>query len=92
MVLVDIFGNSMEPDLKDGDTVLVDQSQKDILAGAIYAVGIEDTLMVKRLEKHQNKLVLLSNNEAYSPIFLEGHEIDTARIIGKVIWACREFN
>ncbi len=91
MVLVDIFGNSMEPELKDGDTVLVDQSQKAILAGAVYAVGIDDTVMVKRLEKHPNKLVLLSNNDAYSPIFLQGHEIDSARIIGKVIWACREF-
>jgi len=91
MVLMDIFGNSMEPELKDGDTVLVDQSQKGILAGAIYAVGIEDTVMVKRVEKHPNKLVLLSNNEAYSPIFLQGHETDTVRIIGKVIWSCREF-
>jgi len=91
MVLMDIFGNSMEPELKDGDTVLVDQSQKAILAGAVYAVGIDDTVMVKRVEKHPNKLVLLSTNEAYSPIFLQDHEIDTARIIGKVIWSCREF-
>ena len=91
MVLMDIFGNSMEPELKDGDTVLVDQSQKAILAGAVYAVGIDDTVMVKRLEKHPNKLVLRSDNEAYLPVFLEGDEIDTARIIGKVIWICREF-
>jgi len=91
MVLMDIFGNSMEPELKDGDTVLVDQSQKAILAGAIYAVGIDDTVMVKRLEKHPNKLVLRSDNEAYSPIFLQGDETETVRIIGKVIWTCREF-
>jgi len=90
MVLMDIFGNSMEPDLKDGDTVLVDQSQKDIMAGAIYAVGIDDTVMVKRLEKHPNKLVLLSDNKDYSPIYLQGNEMDTVRIIGKVIWICRE--
>ena len=91
MVLMDIFGNSMEPELKDGDTVLVDQSQKAILAGAVYAVGIDDTVMVKRLEKHPNKLVLRSDNNAYSPVFLQGDEIDTVRIIGKVIWICREF-
>lgn len=92
MVLMDIFGNSMEPELKDGDSVLVDQSQKAILAGAIYAVGIDDTVMVKRVEKHPNKLVLRSDNDAYSPIFLQGNEIDTIRIIGKVIWICREFS
>jgi phage repressor protein C with HTH and peptisase S24 domain len=91
IVLMDIFGNSMEPEIKDGDTVLIDESQKDILAGAVYAVGIDDTIMVKRLEKHPNKLVLHSDNRDYSPIYLQGNEIDSVRIIGKIIWICREF-
>jgi phage repressor protein C with HTH and peptisase S24 domain len=90
MVLMDIFGNSMEPEMKDGDTILIDESQKDILAGAIYAVGVDDTIMVKRLEKHPHKLVLLSDNKNYSPIYLQGGEINSVRIIGKVIWICRE--
>jgi phage repressor protein C with HTH and peptisase S24 domain len=89
MVLMDIFGNSMEPELKAGDTVLIDESQKDILAGAFFAVGVDDTIMVKRLEKHPNKLVLISDNNDYAPIYLEGEEINTVRIIGKVIWVCR---
>ena len=91
MVLMDIFGNSMSPELKDGDTVLVDESQKAIIAGALYAVGIEDTVMVKRLEKHPNKLVLQSDNKDYTPIFLREEEMDMARIIGKVIWVGREY-
>jgi phage repressor protein C with HTH and peptisase S24 domain len=91
MVLMDIFGNSMEPELKDGDTVLIDESQKDVLAGAVYAVGVDDTIMVKRLEKHPNKLVLISDNKDYTPIYLAGNECESVRIIGKVIWAGREF-
>lgn len=90
MVLMNVFGNSMEPEIKDGDTILVDESQKDILAGAIYAVGVDDTVMVKRVEKHPNKLVLQSDNSTYQPIYLEGEEIEKARIIGKVLWVCRE--
>jgi phage repressor protein C with HTH and peptisase S24 domain len=90
MVLMDTFGNSMEPEIKDGDTVLIDEAQKDVLAGAIYAVGIDDTIMVKRVEKHPHKLVLLSDNRDYSPIYLSGNEIDSVRIIGKVIWICRQ--
>ena len=90
MVLMDIFGNSMEPEMKDGDTILIDESQKDILAGAIYAVGVDDTIMVKRLEKHPNKLVLMSENKDYAPIYLEGKDIKSIRVIGKVIWICRE--
>jgi len=90
MVMFDIFGNSMEPEIRSSDTVLVDQSQKAILAGAMYAVGIEDTIMVKRIEKRPNKLVLLSNHKDYLPIMLNREEAAAVRIIGKVIWICRE--
>ncbi|MFH2092249.1 MAG: S24 family peptidase [Pseudomonadota bacterium] len=91
MVAMEVFGQSMEPAIKEGDTVLIDQSQKNIIAGAIYAVGVEDTILVKRLEKHPNRLVLCSDNKDYEPIFLEKHETETVRIIGKVIWSCREY-
>jgi phage repressor protein C with HTH and peptisase S24 domain len=90
MVLMDVFGNSMSPEIKDGDTVLIDQSQTGIYAGTIYAVGVEDTIMVKRIEKHPRKLVLLSDNKEYAPIFLSDDEMDRVRIIGKVLWVCRE--
>jgi len=91
MVAMEVFGNSMEPEIREGDTVLIDQSQTDILAGAIYAVGVEDTILVKRIEKHPNKLVLCSDNHDYSPIYLEKDDISVVRIIGKVIWSCREY-
>ena len=90
MVLMDIFGNSMAPEMKDGDTVLIDQSQINILSGAIYAVGVEDTIMVKRVEKHPNALVLLSDNKDYAPIYLKDQDATGIRMIGKVIWICRE--
>jgi len=92
MVLLDVFGNSMEPELKDGDTVLIDQTRTDIIAGAVYAVGIDDTIMVKRIEKHPNSLVLLSDNTRYAPISLEREEMGGVRILGKVIWSCRELH
>ncbi len=91
MVAMDVFGQSMEPVIREGDTVLIDQSQKHVLAGAIYAVGIEDTILVKRLEKHPDKLVLCSDNTSYDPIYLAREEMEKIRIIGKVIWSCREY-
>lgn len=91
MVLMDIFGNSMEPEIKEGDTVLIDQSKKSIIAGGIYAVGIEDTVMVKRVEKRPGAILLFSDNHEYSPVELRGEEMTNARIIGKVVWCCREY-
>lgn len=90
MVLLDVFGNSMEPELKDGDSVLIDQSQKGVLAGAVYAVGIDDTIMIKRVEKHPSGLVLLSDNPKYGTIYQEKGDQNSVRIIGKVLWVCRE--
>jgi len=92
MVLMDIFGNSMEPELKERDTVLIDRSQKAVLAGAIYAIGLDDTIVVKRLEKRPKELVLFSENRGYPPISFRGEEMNSVRIIGKVIWICRELN
>ncbi len=80
----------MEPELKDGDTVLIDTSQKEILAGSIYAVGIDDTIMVKRIEKHPGKLVLMSDNKDYETIYLSQSEMDSVRIIGKIVWISRD--
>jgi phage repressor protein C with HTH and peptisase S24 domain len=90
MVLMDVSGNSMEPEIRDGDTVLIDLSRTEILAGAIYAIGVDDTVMVKRIEKLPDKLVLISENQHYDPVYLQGDDIKNVRILGKVIWICRE--
>lgn len=92
MVLMEVYGNSMEPELKEGDVVLLDQSRKDILAGGIYAVGVEDTVMVKRVEKRPGQVVLHSDNKDYSPIHLGGDELENVRVLGQVVWVSREYH
>ncbi|SKA74058.1 Phage repressor protein C, contains Cro/C1-type HTH and peptisase s24 domains [Paucidesulfovibrio gracilis DSM 16080] len=92
MVLMQVVGNSMEPELQDGDMVLIDQSKTDVYAGGIYAVGVEDTVLVKRIEKLPGQLVLHSDNTDYSPIRLSGDELLNVRIIGKVLWISREYH
>lgn len=91
MVLMEVVGNSMEPELKEGDLVLIDQAKSDILAGGIYAVGVEDTVMVKRVERLPGTLVLHSDNTDYSPVKLAGDELDNVRVIGRVLWVAREY-
>ncbi len=91
MVAMEVFGQSMEPLIREGDTVLIDQSQIRIIAGAIYAVGVDDTILVKRLEKHPDVLVLCSDNKDFSPIHLDIHALEKVRILGRVIWSCREY-
>lgn len=92
MVLMEVSGDSMEPELRNGDTVLINQGQVDVLAGKVYAVGIEDTVVVKQVERRPGALVLRSSNPAYAPmeIDMRGDLADTVRIIGRVIWWCHE--
>jgi phage repressor protein C with HTH and peptisase S24 domain len=91
MVLMDVTGDSMEPEIRDRDVVLIDQSQADIIAGAVYAVGVDDVVLVKYLDKLPGKIVLRSANERYAPIEIDlRDESQAVRIIGRVVWWCRE--
>lgn len=91
MVLMDVIGDSMEPEIRQGDTVLVDQSQTAIRADNIYAVGVDDSIMVKRVATEQDKIVLISDNPEYSPITLQYDELLSFRIIGRVVWISRDY-
>jgi phage repressor protein C with HTH and peptisase S24 domain len=90
MVLMDVVGNSMEPEIRHGDLALIDQAQTAIVAHGVYAVGVEDTVLVKRVEKRPGALVLISDNRDYAPIVLRGDELEALRVIGRVLWLGRE--
>ncbi|WP_084559407.1 LexA family transcriptional regulator [Nitratidesulfovibrio termitidis] len=92
MVLMDVVGDSMAPDIQDGDMVLIDQGKTDIIPGAIYAVGIDEGVFVKRLSLLPGRLVISSANPAYAPIEVhrESQDMESIRVIGRVLWWCRE--
>lgn len=93
MVLMDVTGDSMEPDICNGDTVLIDESQREIITGGLFAVGIENEVFVKYLDRIPGKLILRSKNSEYTPIEvdMDGAVSSAVRIIGRVVWGCREY-
>lgn len=93
MVLMKVHGDSMEPAICHGDMVLIDQGKTRLFGHAIYAVGVNEEIYVKQVETLPgNHLLLRSLNERYAPIEvdLRGDMADSVRIIGKVLWWCRE--
>ena len=88
MVLMDVAGDSMEPQIRSGDTVMIDREQTALVAGGIYAVGIDDTIMVKRLEKRPGKLALISDNRVYETVLVDP-AAENVRILGRVVWLSR---
>ncbi len=91
MVLMDIYGDSMEPEIKAGDTALIDQSQTDVHVGRIYAIGIDSEVFIKYVDRIPGKYILRSANKNYEPIPVDlNEESCNVRIIGRVVWWCRE--
>lgn len=86
---VKVVGDSMEPTLFNGDTVLIVERQERIVDGAIYAFSLRDDLMIKRLYKKADGSIVIhsDNDERYSDetIAPERQESDYFRIYGRAI-------
>ena len=93
MVLMRVTGDSMEPEIRHGDMVLIDRGKTQIYGHALYAVGVNDEIYIKEVETLPGqRLVLRSLNVRYHPVEvdLRGDLADSVRIIGRVLWWCRE--
>lgn len=93
MVLMRVTGDSMEPEIRHGDMVLVDQGRRDIFGHAMYAVAVNEEIYIKQIETLPGRrMVLRSLNERYAPIEvdLRGDLADSVHVIGRVVWWCRE--
>ena len=78
-----VIGDSMEPLLREGDEVLVDQRDHPFRDG-IHVVRLDETLLVKRVASQGGgRFSLLSQNLAYPPISVEAEDF---AIIGRVVW------
>lgn len=83
-------GDSMEPTIMGGDSLLVDKSKTEIYDGRIYCVRIDGQLYAKRLQKlPPNKVKVVSDNEQkYDPFYVDFSKdinFDFA-IIGEIRW------
>ena len=91
MRLMRVSGESMEPTFRDEDVVLIDLSQTEIYTGKIYAMGIDEEIVIKRLDKKPGKLVLVSDNRQFYPPFeVALDDSSSVRVLGRVIWMARE--
>lgn len=93
MVLMRVSGDSMVPEIFDNDMVLLDQGQTEITPGRLYAVGFEDAIYIKRIDKLPGKIILHSVNPAYPPLSLDlrGDNAEQFRVIGRVLWSGRDY-
>lgn len=81
-----VRGDSMDPVIKDGDMILIDQSDFEPRDGFIYLVNLAGALMVKRLFRLPNGWRIYSENAKYLPTDVVGDELESMKIFGRVRW------
>ena len=82
--IVSVSGDSMEPTLPDGCSILVDRSRREPHDGRIYVLRTEDGLVVKRLGlDEKGRWLVVSDNPEWGTVPL----IYGADIIGEVRWS-----
>ena len=88
-----IKGDSMTPDICDGDTVIIRQ-QDDAESGDIVIATINgDEATCKRLRKYKDGIELIAINPSYGTLEFSNEEITRkpVKILGKVVESRRKF-
>lgn len=88
-----IKGDSMIPDIKNGDIVIV-RIQPDVESGETAIVKVNgDDATCKRVVKHKTGINIVANNPNYEPIFFTNKEIEElpVTVVGKVVELRRSF-
>lgn len=88
-----IQGDSMEPDIHNGDTVIVRQQDDAENDEVVIALVNGNDGVCKRLKKYKDSIALVSLNAKYEPMYFTAQEVETmpVRIIGKVVELRRKF-
>lgn len=83
--LINVFGDSMQPLIKNGDTLLVEPTH-EARSGEIVIANISGDLYVKKLLRDpiKRQIKLTSMNELYDDIIIENDEFEMLKIVGIV--------
>jgi phage repressor protein C with HTH and peptisase S24 domain len=81
-------GDSMEPTIISGDSLVIDKSIDAISSdGGIYVISYDGELYVKRVQKMlDGKVSVTSDNANYSNISIDKSELVNLKVIGRVVW------
>lgn len=90
--VIAVNGDSMEPNLYDGDLILIDHAQNAPVDGRIFATRFDGDLFVKRLQRQPgDKLQLISSNPVYPPLTVSLKDGDQIDIVGRVVASMHEW-
>lgn len=85
--LLQAQGDSMHPTIQDGDLMLVDRGYGEVVHGKIYALVVNDLVVVKRVNFLAiGGMMLISDNDRYPAETVSRNEVDALSFQGRVAW------
>ena len=81
--LIRAEGDSMIPDIQDGDLLMVDDSVKEVIPNKVFVIMQDSQFRVKKLKTEFNGDVLIISNNPVYPVEVMNKE---TTIIGQVVW------
>jgi len=83
LAVVQVRGDSMQPDYEDGDAVLIDTARARFDGDGIYLFTLNGQAMIKRLQMLPNGLHVMSSNPRYQSYTIPPTDTETLRIVGR---------
>lgn len=90
--LTEARGDSMNPDIRDGDRLIIVIGEETLRDGAIYVLNFGDDTLVKQIQlEPDGGLTLLSKNPLFAPRKIGRGERQSLLIGGRVLGAIKKF-
>lgn len=84
--IINFNDDSMLPTFSPKDLLFIDTKISNFNGDGIYVFDFEDYIFIKRLQRVPGrKLAALSDNDRYTPFYLEDTDISKIKIFGKLI-------
>lgn len=83
--LITVRGDSMFPDIKHGDVVMIDTAAKHYDGDGLYLVNIHGHTFIKRLQMAFDGVHVISTNPKYTSQVIPPDEFDQMHVGGRVL-------
>lgn len=85
LAVVQAMGESMEPVIRSGDDVLLNLSETTVADGGIYALIVNDTLLIKRCFMGPQGIEIRSDNPTSPSWTVSRQDMADLRVVGRAV-------
>ena len=89
--LIRVQGDRMAPTIKAGEFLLINEAEKNVISGSVYAVSVNGECLLCQISRIKDGIRLHYTNENYPDEEFTNEMMNNVLIIGRVILSVRQF-